>query len=68
MYQIKLPVRNFEMMSMDILDETIPRLDDDSGRQKVTSKFSEFLRTFQHHRSLSLFAISEVRLKKITKK
>lgn len=39
--------------------EKSPEID---GR-KVTSKFSEFLRTFQHHRSgLSLYCIDEVRL------
>lgn len=29
----------------------------------MTAKFSEFLRTFQHHQSLSLICVDEVRLK-----
>ena len=29
--------------------------------QPMTSKFTEFLRTFQHHRTLSLLCIDEVR-------
>lgn len=34
---------------------------DKDAQQPMTSKFSEFLRTFQHHRTLSLLCIDEVR-------
>lgn len=35
--------------------------DEKDAQQPMTSKFSEFLRTFQHHRTLSLLCIDEVR-------
>jgi hypothetical protein len=36
---------------------------DKDSPQPMTSKFSEFLRTFQHHRTLSLLCIDEVRFR-----
>lgn len=48
-------------MPVDELDSKVPDHDEGTRRQKAKSKLSEFLRTFQHHQSFSLYGIEEVR-------
>lgn len=51
------------MLSDDIKNKKSPEIDVDKQHNKMTSKLSDFLRTFQHHQSLSMFCIDEVRFK-----
>jgi hypothetical protein len=59
--RIEKNMENHENISMESLDEaTIGNKSDDDKRHKNSSKLSDFLRTFQHHESLSMLYIDEV--------